>query len=167
MIHSKCRLKASRMIAIEWVRSAASTRVSSRMLATTFDRSTLIRERYRDRGQKHGKRGKFRRQPTENVPYKAARVRRAGDGGPGGRIRRAGNYVSGRPDVRSASEHQGTESWEKPAVPSEGEHKARGKADRARAGARGGKGQERELKERPRPRPWPGTKLRKKNAEEA
>lgn len=90
-----------------------------------------------------------------------------GEGWRAGRPHQESRKLRLRTSVRSASEHQGTESWEKPAVPSEGEHKARGKADRARAGARGGKGQERELKERPRPRPWPGTKLRKKNAEEA
>lgn len=57
----------------------------------------------RDCGQKHGKREKFRRQPSENVPYKAADAAREEGQGSKGCTRRAGNYVSGRPFVRLQS----------------------------------------------------------------
>lgn len=54
---------------------------------------------YRNRGQKHGKREKFRRQPSENVPYKAADVAREGRVMGGGRTRGEQEITS--PDVRS------------------------------------------------------------------
>lgn len=65
-------------------------------------------EAYRNHGQKHGKREKFRRQPSESVPYKAADASKGGQGNGREGVgrphqRRAGNYVSGHPFVRLQS----------------------------------------------------------------
>ncbi|KAL0132908.1 hypothetical protein PUN28_000560 [Cardiocondyla obscurior] len=81
---------------------------------------------------------KFRRQPSENVPYKAADVARE---------RRAGNYVSGRPFVRLQSAAVGilreTDGFFGRQV------QTRGKADRARAqGQEKGSGRNRRKKGR-------------------
>lgn len=126
-------------------------------------------EAYRNRGQKHGKREKFRRQPSERAPYKAADVAQGGrvtEGAGVGRPhqRRAGNYVSGRPFVRLQSATA--------QVLREADgllRKASANAGKGRQGT--SRGQERAAeKERERAvrkaaaRPWPGARLKNTGA---
>lgn len=112
-----------------------------REFAITFGRSTLIREAYRNRGQKHGKREKFRRQPSENVPYKAADVARRGKGNREGSSRQAarGEQEITSPDVRSFGFRAlHSTDLEKPTAPSEGECKRGKRPAGARAKVRKG-----------------------------
>lgn len=124
--------------------------MSLQVLAGTFGRALVDPNSgtYRDRGQKHGKRGKFRRQPSQNVPYKAADVARVGGTGrTGGRTRRAGNYVSGRPFVRLQSTRGPGLERDRRFLQRTSTNAAKRPAGQSRAGQSkaGGKGQRRAL----------------------
>lgn len=110
----------------------------------------------RDCEQKHGKREKFRRQPSENVPYKAVDAVRGRRGK--GREAAPGEQEITSPDVRSFGfRAPRPRSWEKPALFFR-ERDLRKKATRARARGKAIK------RGRGPARPWLGTRLRKNAA---